>query len=78
MYILQLKFYLKNDAAVYFLKNILNKAWIIFAFTADSLQLSRIDFIVFNVSQKFAAKRTTNKLQIKENAMCKDSNEKIN
>ena len=33
MYILQLKFYLKSDSAVYFLKNILNKAWLIFGFT---------------------------------------------
>ena len=52
---LKLKFYLKSDSAVHFLKIYATKFFLIFAFTvflADSLHLSKIDFIIFNVSQK--------------------------
>ena len=73
----KLKFYLKSHSTAYFFKIILNKALLIFAFTvflADSLRHSLHIKNRFHHVKRFsqgAAKRKKNKLQIKENVMCK-------
>ena len=54
MYILKMKFALKSCSTVYLFKDILIKALLSFAYLvpASSLQTSKKDFVMFNVSHK--------------------------
>ena len=54
MYILKMKVALKSCSTVYLFKNVLIKALLSFAdlFPANSLQTSKKDFVMFNVSHK--------------------------